>query len=201
MPGRAATLGDVLAEARTVLEAAGIGADEAAVDVDLYARRILGWDRARVLTSRAEPAPAALQPVFSAWVARRARREPSAYIVGHREFYGRDFEVNPAVLIPRPETEHIIEAALPLLAAQPGALRGGSRYRFGEHRGHAGVRSAVVPRRRNRRLGRRARGGRRATPPATAVADRVVVPVHFVPGRRGRALRPHRREPALRARR
>ena len=122
MPGRAATLGDMLAEARTVLEAAGIGADEAAVDVDLYARRILGWDRARVLTSRAEPAPAALQPVFSAWVARRAGREPSAYIVGHREFYGRDFEVNPAVLIPRPETEHIIEAALPLLAAQPGAL-------------------------------------------------------------------------------
>ena len=75
-----------------------------------------------MLTSRAEPAPAALQPVFSVWVARRARREPSAYIVGHREFYGRDFEVNPAVLIPRPETEHIIEAALPLLAAQPAAL-------------------------------------------------------------------------------
>ena len=65
------------------------------MDVDLYARRILGWDRARVLTSRAEPAPAALEPVFSAWIARRARREPSAYIVGHREFYGRDFEVIP----------------------------------------------------------------------------------------------------------
>lgn len=116
------TLGDVLAEARAVLEASGIGADEAAVDVDLYARRILSWDRARVLTSRAEPAPAALEPTFSAWVARRSQREPSAYIIGEREFYGRDFEVNPAVLIPRPETEHIIEAALPLLAAQPGAL-------------------------------------------------------------------------------
>lgn len=116
------TLGDVLAEARAVLEASGIGADEAAVDVDLYARRILRWDRARVLTSRAEPAPAALEPTFSAWVARRSQREPSAYIIGEREFYGRDFEVNPAVLIPRPETEHIIEAALPLLAAQPGAL-------------------------------------------------------------------------------
>ena len=116
------TLGDVLAEARAVLEASGIGADEAAVDVDLYARRILSWDRARVLTNRAEPAPAALEPTFSAWVARRSQREPSAYIIGEREFYGRDFEVNPAVLIPRPETEHIIEAALPLLAAQPGAL-------------------------------------------------------------------------------
>jgi release factor glutamine methyltransferase len=122
MASRAATLGDVLAGARTVLEAAGIGADEAAVDVDFYARRILGWDRARVLTSRGEPAPTALEPVFSTWVARRAQREPSAYIIGHREFYGRDFEVNPAVLIPRPETEHIIDAALPLLAAQPAAL-------------------------------------------------------------------------------
>jgi release factor glutamine methyltransferase len=105
-----------------VLVAAGISSDEAAVDVDLYVRRILGWDRARLLTSRAEPAPEALEPTFSAWVARRSRREPSAYIIGEREFYGRDFEVNPAVLIPRPETEHIIEAALPLLSAQPGAL-------------------------------------------------------------------------------
>ena len=116
------TLGEVLAEARAVLEAAGIGADEAAVDVDLYARRILGWDRVHVLTRRSEPAPAALEPVFSTWVARRAQREPSAYIVGEREFYGRDFEVSPSVLIPRPETEHIIEAALPLLTAQPQAL-------------------------------------------------------------------------------
>ncbi len=92
------------------------------MDVDLYARRILGWDRARVLTSRTEPAPAALEPTFSAWVARRVQREPSAYIIGHREFYGRDFDVSPAVLIPRPETEHIVDAALPLLAARPGAL-------------------------------------------------------------------------------
>src|SRR5688572_5884662 len=122
MQASTATLGDVLAGARAVLEDAGIGADEAAVDVDLYARRILGWDRARVLTSRAEPPPAALEPTFSTWIARRAQREPSAYIIGHREFYGRDFDVSPAVLIPRPETEHIIDAALPLLAERPGAL-------------------------------------------------------------------------------
>ena len=117
-----ATLGDVLADARTRLEAVGIPGHEAAVDVDFYVRQILGWDRARLLTSRADAAPAALEPTFSAWVDRRAQREPSAYIVGHREFYGRDFGVSPAVLIPRPETEHIVEAALPLLAAQPHAL-------------------------------------------------------------------------------
>jgi len=115
------SLGDVLAAARGRLVAAGISDVEAGLDVDLYARRILGWDRAKVLTSRVEPSPPALEPTFSAWVARRATREPSAYIIGEREFYGRDFHVSPAVLVPRPETEHIVEAALPLLAAQPAA--------------------------------------------------------------------------------
>jgi release factor glutamine methyltransferase len=117
-----ATLAERLTDARTRLMAAGIPADEAAIDVDLYARRILGWDRARLITRRGERAPAELDPTFSDWVARRERREPSAYIIGEREFYGRDFEVSPAVLIPRPETEHIVEAMLPLLAVQPSAL-------------------------------------------------------------------------------
>jgi release factor glutamine methyltransferase len=116
------TLADRLTEARGRLIAAGIPADEAAIDVDLYARRILGWDRANLITRRGEQAPAGLDPTFSEWVTRREQREPSAYIIGEREFYGRDFFVSPAVLIPRPETEHIIEALLPLLAAQPAAL-------------------------------------------------------------------------------
>ena len=60
-------------------------------------------------------APAALEPRFSQWIERRSRREPSAYIVGVREFWGHDFRVSPDVLIPRPETEFIIEHALPLL--------------------------------------------------------------------------------------
>ena len=62
-------------------------------------------------------APAALEPRFSEWVARRAHREPSAYIIGMREFWGLDFLVSPDVLIPRPETEFIVEEALPLLRA------------------------------------------------------------------------------------
>jgi release factor glutamine methyltransferase len=116
------TLADRLTEARGRLIAAGIPADEAAIDVDLYARRILGWDRANLITRRGEQAPAGLDPTFSEWVTRREQREPSAYIIGEREFYGRDFLVSPAVLIPRPETEHIIEALLPLLAAHAAAL-------------------------------------------------------------------------------
>ena len=51
------------------------------------------------------------------WIARRARREPSAYIVGVREFWGLDFTVTPAVLIPRPETEFVVEEALALLGS------------------------------------------------------------------------------------
>jgi release factor glutamine methyltransferase len=105
-----------LAEARDQLVAAGIAPAEAAVDVDLFARTILGWDRARVLIARTEPAPAALEPRFSEWLLRRAHREPSAYIVGNREFWGLDFRVTSDVLIPRPETEFIVEESLNILA-------------------------------------------------------------------------------------
>ncbi|XLM23170.1 peptide chain release factor N(5)-glutamine methyltransferase, partial [Chromobacterium piscinae] len=49
---------------------------------------------------------------FDALAARRLAGEPMAYLLGAREFYGRDFKVSPAVLIPRPETEHLIEQAL-----------------------------------------------------------------------------------------
>jgi release factor glutamine methyltransferase len=104
-----------LAEARRQLVAAGIAPAEAAIDVDLFARTILGWDRARVLTARAEPAPAALEPLLSEWVRRRTDREPAAYIVGNREFWGLDFRVNSDVLIPRPESEFIVEESLAIL--------------------------------------------------------------------------------------
>ena len=110
-----------LAAARARLVAAGINAAEAAVDVDLYARTILGWDKATLLARQRDATPANLEPQFSQWVARRERREPTAYIVGMREFWGREFLVTPAVLVPRPETEFIVEEALPLARgiAQP----------------------------------------------------------------------------------
>ncbi|MBF8300941.1 MAG: Release factor glutamine methyltransferase [Acidobacteria bacterium] len=111
------TLHEKLAGARARLIAADISRSEASVDIDLYARTILGWDRARLLSEQQGGVPDSLEPTLSEWIARRARREPSAYIVGVREFWGLDFAVTPAVLIPRPETELIVEEALSLLRA------------------------------------------------------------------------------------
>jgi release factor glutamine methyltransferase len=104
-----------LTAGRERLVAAGIEPGAAAIDVDLFVRTILGWDRARVLTARTEPAPEGLEPQFSEWILRRARREPAAYIVGNREFWGLDFRVTSDVLIPRPESEFIVEESLSIL--------------------------------------------------------------------------------------
>lgn len=109
------TLHDTLAGARARLVAADFSRVEASVDVDLYARTILGWDRARLLTDLQGAPPEGLEPTLSEWVTRRTRHEPTAYIVGLREFWGLDFAITPAVLVPRPETEFIVEQALLLL--------------------------------------------------------------------------------------
>jgi release factor glutamine methyltransferase len=106
------TLHETLAAARQRLVAAGIRAEEAAIDVDVYARTILGWDRARLLVEQQAAAPAALEPRFSDWIARREQKEPTAYILGVKEFWGLELQVSPAVLVPRPESEFIVEEAL-----------------------------------------------------------------------------------------
>ena len=111
------SLSATLAAARARLVAAGIQPDEATIDVDVYATTILGWDRATLLGNLRDATPPALEPQFSQWIARRERREPTAYIVGSREFWGRQFLVTSAVLVPRPETEFIIEEALARLRA------------------------------------------------------------------------------------
>ncbi len=101
-----------LAAAREQLVQAGIDPREAGIDVDVYARAILKWDRARILLHHHDPVPDQLEPAFSAWLARRERFEPTAYIVGEREFWGLDLIVTPAVLVPRPETELVVEETI-----------------------------------------------------------------------------------------
>jgi release factor glutamine methyltransferase len=113
------TLHERLAAAREQLVRAGIDPREAAVDVDVYARTILKWDRAHILLHHPEPVPDQLEPAFSAWLARRERFEPTPYIVGEREFWGLDLCITPAVLIPRPETELVVEEAVTRAQGQP----------------------------------------------------------------------------------
>jgi release factor glutamine methyltransferase len=107
-----ASVHERLVEARQVLSRAGIDRDEAALDTEVLARHVLGWDRARLIASWREPAPAGFIEDFARLVARRAAREPVSYITARREFWGLEFEVTPDVLIPRPETELVVEAAL-----------------------------------------------------------------------------------------
>lgn len=116
-------LRDLVDAARRRLEAAGIPRTEAAFDAELLARDALGWDRATWLTRRDDDERAvdaqtvatrgigAFRTAFDARVARRVRREPMAYIRGTQEFYGREFLVGPGVLIPRPETELVVDEA------------------------------------------------------------------------------------------
>ena len=103
---------EAIATARRTLADAGIAPADAALDAEVLARHALGWDRAALITRGREQPPPEFEERFAALIARRAAREPVAYITGVREFWMRDFEVTPAVLIPRPETELIVEAVL-----------------------------------------------------------------------------------------
>ena len=103
-----------VATARQQLREAGITPVESDLDARLLAQQVLDWTTERYLSDAGGSEPEAFAQAYDALVARRATREPLAYIVGHREFWGLKFEVNPDVLIPRPATELIVEATLEL---------------------------------------------------------------------------------------
>lgn len=91
------------------------GLETARRDAELLLMHVLGCGRAHILTypeAQLTPEQAA---TYEAWLVRRARHEPVQYIVGEQEFYGLKFRVTPDVLIPRPETEHLVEALLALV--------------------------------------------------------------------------------------
>ena len=81
-------------------------------DAELLLMRVLGCDRTFLLTHPEAPLTPEQIAVYESWIARRARHEPVQYIVGEQEFFGLTFRVTSDVLIPRPETEHLVEAAL-----------------------------------------------------------------------------------------
>ncbi len=90
------------------------GVESAALTADLLLGHVLGWSRARVLTHPEDTLPAADAERFEALVRRRLGGEPLQYLTGEQEFYGLRFGVTPDVLIPRPETEILVDKALSL---------------------------------------------------------------------------------------
>jgi release factor glutamine methyltransferase len=116
------TLHQRIAAARRQLEEAGLATDTAAIDAEVLARHLLGWDRAQLLSRHRDAPPAGFEQRYQALIARRARREPVALITGTREFWGRDFAVTGDTLVPRPETELIVEEALQLLPQGPSTV-------------------------------------------------------------------------------
>ena len=76
---------------------------------------LLGVPRESLIATPAQTVPGASGAAFVALVARRRAGEPLAYLLGHREFYGRPFRVTPDVLVPRPETELLVGCALAVL--------------------------------------------------------------------------------------
>jgi release factor glutamine methyltransferase len=85
---------------------------------ELLLMHVLGRDRAWIYTHPEEVLDPPALDQFFALIRRRAAGEPTQYLTGKQEFWGLEFEVTPAVLIPRPETEHVVEVALERLGAR-----------------------------------------------------------------------------------
>ena len=112
------SLRDLLNDAVATLQQAGI--ESARLDAELMLARAAGVSRIRVITGDVVLGDA-VRSAYAVLVDRRAAREPLAYILGVKEFYSLEFAVTPAVLIPRPETEIVVAAALDFLATRPAA--------------------------------------------------------------------------------
>jgi release factor glutamine methyltransferase len=107
------TAAAILRDAADTLAAAGVASPE--WDAERLLRHVLGWDRASLVAEPARPVAEPDAERFRALLRRRAAREPLQYILGTQAFWKHDFLVTPAVLIPRPETEHLVETSLDLL--------------------------------------------------------------------------------------
>lgn len=88
------------------------GVEAARLEAELLLAHARNCPRIRLYTDFETPLTDAERTRMRDYVQRRAKRQPLAYITGHKEFYGRDFQVGPGVLIPRPETETLIDVCL-----------------------------------------------------------------------------------------
>ncbi len=116
--------GRLLKAARQLVAArAADDIDEGRLEAELLYAEAAGWDRVRVLASGSEVPETGVLGTFERLLLRRPAHEPLAYILGRREFYGLTFEVGPGCLVPRPETETLVEAGLAAIHEHPRARR------------------------------------------------------------------------------
>lgn len=100
------------------LEEAGI--EEGVREALSMVTRLLDEDPGKVIVKALEPIPADFDiDTYHSWIERRLKREPLAYIFGEREFFGRPFKVGPGALVPRPDSEILVEAVLEAHSKKP----------------------------------------------------------------------------------
>jgi release factor glutamine methyltransferase len=116
VPDRRARASNLLDAATQRLAKRGV--PSARLDAEVILAEAAGVLRTCLLTDTVDLSDAILRR-FDAMIADREHRMPLAYIVGHREFYSLDLHVTPAVLIPRPETETVVTAALEIIENRP----------------------------------------------------------------------------------
>ncbi len=103
------TIGDLIHRGSQAL--AGVSSS-ARLDSEVLLGHLLGLNRTQLIVNSNQPCLSDVIAHFSALIERRQRGEPVAYITGEREFWGLSFQVSPSVLVPRPESELIVEEAL-----------------------------------------------------------------------------------------
>jgi release factor glutamine methyltransferase len=114
------TRGEAVRAAAAALREAGVA--EADLDARVLALEAFGVDLAKLVAGAREPAPSDAIAALAALVARRAAGVPVARILGRREFWGLPFTLGPAALVPRPDTETVVEAALAAVGPSQRAL-------------------------------------------------------------------------------
>lgn len=111
------TIAEALSAASALLEAAG--RETPRLDAEVLLRHVLGLDRTGLFLRLRDPLPVTAETAFEDLVAQRVAGKPVAYLTGVREFMGLDFAVGLGVLVPRPETELLVEWALEWLTERP----------------------------------------------------------------------------------
>ena len=97
------------------------GIDSPRLDAEVLLSHVLGKERIYLYVHFDEPLEAPELAAYREYIKQRVARQPVAYIIGQREFMGLSFKVTPAVLVPQPDTEILVQAALDRLAAKPAA--------------------------------------------------------------------------------